>query len=121
MEDKAVERTQRVAKIFKLVDGCKRCGLAFRIATENSSNSALQRFSDQLRQMLDRFCFELLAEIRRIDSEKLVDSSVYNGKIANKDVLGGHGDAALAGLIGDYEDVLLDHIPAHAGAMIKRQ
>ena len=64
---------------------------------------------------------ELLTEIRRNDVEKLVTQPDYIGKIANKDVLGGHGDAALAGLIGDYEDVLLDHIPAHAGAMIKRQ
>ena len=83
MEDNVVERTQRIAKIFKLVDACKRCGLAFRIATENSANSSLRCFSDQLRQMLDRFCFELLTEIRRMDSEKRVLPPEYVGKIAN--------------------------------------
>jgi hypothetical protein len=121
MEDKVLERAERIAKIFNLVDGCKRCGLAFRVGSENTENAGLRHFSDQLRQTLDRFCFELLTEIRRMDHQKLVRRGVYVGAISNRDVLDGHGEAALTGLLHDYEQILTDHIPAHASAMIRRQ
>ena len=121
MRDKVFERGENVARIFKVVDACNRCGLAFRIASERITNDPFRHFADELRQMLDRFSFELLTEIHRTDGGDFGPPRSYVDATNDADILRGRCESALQDMIGDYDESMVHHIPAHARAMIKRQ
>src|SRR5687768_12284535 len=122
MEDQQFQRGERVAKIFNLVDACNRLGLAFRIASEHITSDEFRLYSDQLRHMLDRFTFELLAEVHRIDGGDFGPPRSYEDGVAVSETqLRAHCEAALTEAIDLYDETLVNHLPAHARAMIKRQ
>ena len=121
VDEYVFERGERVASIFKLVDACHRCGLAFRVASDQIANAVFRHYADELRQMMDRFSFELLTEIRRIDGGDFGPARSYVEPVENPDALQGRCNAALRDVEETYEEILRDHLPAHARAMIKRQ
>jgi hypothetical protein len=122
MEDQLSQRGERVAKIFKLVDACNRLGLAFRIASDHITSDDFRHYSDELRHMVDRFTFELLAEVHRIDGGDFGPPRSYEDGVAESEgQLRAHCEWALREAIDLYDETLADHLPAHARAMIKRQ
>ena len=113
------ERGERVAKIFKLADACNRCGTAFRVASDKVTDVAFRHYADELRQLLDRCIFELLTEVSRIEGGCPPRSYVETTYEA--DILKGRCETVLHETIRAYENIIDNHIPAHARAMIKRQ
>jgi hypothetical protein len=70
---------------------------------------------------LDRCIFELLTEVRRIEGGDLCPPRSYVETTYEADILKGSCETVLHETIRAYENIIDNHIPAHARAMIKRQ
>src|SRR5688572_30264124 len=121
MEERTFVRGERVARIFNLVDACNRCGLAFRLASERIANAAFRKYSLQVRQVLDRFSFELLAEIRRIDGGDFGPPRSYVEMSEEPDGLRTRCVSTFQEMMAAYAAADNSPLPAHARAMLKRQ
>ncbi|MBI4472818.1 MAG: hypothetical protein HY646_09135 [Acidobacteria bacterium] len=120
MEKPVIQRGETVARIFKLVDTCGQCGLTFRVASAKIVSDVFNRYSEELRRVLDRFRFELLSEIRRVDGGDFGPARTYIEPSADAEFLRARCHSALRDLLRDYDEAFTRVAPAHARAMIKR-
>src|SRR5436309_11137169 len=90
-----------VSALLKLVDGCYRCAIIFRIASECSHADAFQHFSDEVRATFDRFCFELQTEIRRIEDEDFGEVRSYRETGGDRELLEARCEIALRTTVGE--------------------
>ena len=121
MDEQKFQRGERVATIFNLVDACNRCGLAFRLASERIANVAFSHYAGELRQILDRFSFELLTETRRIDGGDFGPPRAYTETTDEPNELRDRCDSTFREMMDAYATAGKSSLPAHARAMIKRQ
>jgi len=117
------ERLRSGAHLSKLVDACNRCSTVFRIATERLRDDRFEGFSDQLRQTLDRFVFELQKESRRLGDGDVDDPRTYELQIksTNPALLRIQASSELQNALEGYDSLLARGLPGHARAMMQRQ
>jgi hypothetical protein len=122
-EIQVAERLRSGSHLSKLVDACNRCSAVFRIATERVRDDRFENFSDQLRQTLDRFVFELQKESRRLGVAEADNLRTYELKVksTNPAVLRNQASSELQHALDGYDSLLAYGLPGHARAMMRRQ
>jgi hypothetical protein len=122
-EKQVAERLRSGSHLSKLMDACNRCSAVFRIATERVRDDRFEDFSEQIRQTLDRFVFELQKESRRlgIGEADAVRSYELPVKSSNPAVLRIQASSELQNALQGYDSLLADGLPGHARAMMQRQ
>ena len=117
------ERLRSGAHLSKLVDACNRCSTVFRIATERLRDDRFEDFSEQLRQTLDRFVFELQKESRRLGVGDAEHRGTYEMQIesTNPALLRIQASSELQNALEGYDSLLAHGLPGHARAMMQRQ
>ena len=109
-----------VSALLKLVDACNQCGIVFRVAAKESTADAFHHFTQTLREVFERFEFELQTEIRRIDGDFAAPQS-HHDIVKDPDGLETQCEIALRTAVFEYEAIQAGCMPAHARAMIHRQ
>src|SRR4051812_2275561 len=117
------ERLRSGSHLSKLVDACNRCSTVFRIATERLRDDRFEDFSEQLRQTLDRFVFELEKESRRLGAAEGDTLRTYEMQInsTNPALLRIQASSELQNALEGYDLLLARGFPGHARAMMRRQ
>jgi len=117
------ERLRSGVNLSKLVDACNRCSTVFRIATERLRDDRFGDFSEQLRQTLDRFVFELQKESRRLGDGDVDDPRTHELQIksTNPALLRIQASSELQNALEGYDSLLARGLPGHARAMMQRQ
>src|SRR5436190_23330376 len=117
------ERLRSGSNLSKLVDVCNRCSTVFRIATERLHDDRFEDFSQQLRQTLDRFVFELQTETRRLGTGDAENLRIYEMQInsTNPALLRIQASSELQNALEGYDTFLARGLPGHARAMMQRQ
>ena len=117
------ERLRSGSNLSKLVDVCNRYSTVFRIATERLHDDRFEDFSQQLRQTLDRFVFELQTESRRLGTGDVEDLRIYEMQInsTNPASLRIQASSELQNALEGYDTLLAKGLPGHARAMMQRQ
>jgi hypothetical protein len=117
------ERLRCGSHLSKLVDACNRCSTVFRIATETVRDDRFENFSEQLRQTLDRFVFELQKESRRLGDDDADVLRTYDLNIRNSNpaLLRVRASDELQNAVEGYDSLLARGFPGHARAMMQRQ
>jgi hypothetical protein len=117
------ERLRSGSALSKLVDACNRCSTVFRIATERLRDKRFEDFSEQLRQTLDRFVFELQKESRRLGAAEADYLNTYELQIktTNPAQLRVQASSELQHAVEGYDFLLESGLPGHARAMMRRQ
>ena len=117
------ERLRCGSHLSKLVDACNRCSAVFRIVTERLHDAPFEHFSEQLRQTLDRFVFELQKENRRLGNGDEDEMQSYEIQVTtmNPVQLQAQAGSELQHALDGYDSFLEQGLPGHARAMIQRQ
>jgi hypothetical protein len=119
MKDKVLNRKEAVAKIFKLIDVCKRCVRAFDGAAQFAANTEVRDLITRISQTVAGYEFELQTELRRIEAEDL--ESGAGSPQTNFDGAEPKCRRNLEVVLNAYRSVLRTQLPPHARAMVRRQ
>jgi hypothetical protein len=109
-----------VSALLKLVDACNQCGIVFRVAAQESNADLFHGFTQTLREVFERFEFELQTEIRRIDGDFAAPRSKHE-MVNDPDGLETQCESVLRTAVFEYEAIDAGYMPAHARAMVQRQ
>ena len=114
-----MNRKETVAKIFKLIDVCKRCVHAFDAAAQYAANTEVRDLITKISGTVAGYEFELQTELRRIEAE-----DAQNGVNNLADNSDGHEPKChrnLEVVLNEYRSALQTQLPPHARAMMSRQ
>ena len=120
MKDKVLNTTETVAKIFKLIDVCKRCVRAFDTTAQFAANTEVRDLIAKISQTVAGYQVELQSEVRRIEAEDL-QIAMANAAQSNLDGPDPKVRRDLEAVLNEYRSVLRTHLPPHARAMVRRQ
>jgi hypothetical protein len=120
MKDKVLNRKETVAKIFKLIDVCKRCVRAFDAAAQFAANTEVRDLTTKISQTVAGYQLELQREVRRIEAEDL-ENALANAAQSNFDGAHPKDRRDLEVVLNEYRSVLRTQLPPHARAMVRRQ
>jgi hypothetical protein len=120
MKYKVLNRKEAVAKIFKLIDVCKRCVRAFDAAAQFAANTEVRDLITRISQTVAEYQAELQSEVRRIEAE---DSQNGVGNPSRSGLDGAEPKCRrdLEVVLHEYRSVLRSQLPPHARAMVRRQ
>src|SRR5262245_59003504 len=96
-------RLQPITLLFKLLDTCNQCALAFRVAMEHSADSAFCGFSGKLQPALGRFVFDLQSEMRRSQDVEWGQPRSYVATAGTASFLRMEAEKCLAEVLAAYE------------------
>src|SRR5262245_25205258 len=120
MKDKVLNSKETVAKIFKLIDVCKRCVRAFDTAAQFAANTEVLDLITRISHTVAGYQVELQSEVRRIEAEDL-QIAMANAAHSNLDPSEPKVRRDLEAVLDEYRSVLRTHLPPHARAMVRRQ
>jgi hypothetical protein len=120
MKDKVLNRKEAVAKIFKLIDVCKRCVRAFDAAAQFAANMEVRDLITRISQTVSGYQAELQSEVRRIEAEDS-QNGVGNAAQSGFDASEPKCRRDLEVVLNEYRSILRSQLPPHARAMVRRQ